>query len=152
MHGEDIRARGPRHDPGRDPGCTMPGMHPIAIAAAGVAALVHVWFFVLESLWFMRPVVWRRFGLASDADARVVRSFAFNQGFYNLFLAVGVASGLVLVATGDPVAGRAITLFACGSMLAAGIVLVLHNPSFLRAAAIQAVPPLVAVVGILVLG
>ena len=127
-------------------------MHPIAIAAAVVAALVHAWFFVLESLWFMRPTVWRRFGLSSEADARVVRSFAYNQGFYNVFLAAGVAIGLVLVAMGDPVAGRAITLFACGSMIAAGIVLVLHNPSFLRAAAVQVVPPLLAVLGIALLG
>jgi putative membrane protein len=130
----------------------MPTMHPLAIAAAVVAALVHAWFFVLESLWFTRPAVFRRFGLESEADAAVVRPFAYNQGFYNLFLAVGVAIGLVLVASGDPVAGRAITLFACGSMIAAGIVLVLHNPSFLRAAAIQVVPPLVAVLAILFLG
>ena len=130
----------------------MPAMHPIAIAAAVVAGLIHGWFFVLESLWFMRPAVWRRFGITSETDAGVVRSFAYNQGFYNLFLAVGVAIGLVLVASGDPVAGRAITLFACGSMIAAGVVLVLHNPSFLRAAAIQFVPPLVAVLAILFLG
>ena len=130
----------------------MPGMHPIGIAAAIVAALVHAWFFVLESLWFMRPSVWRRFGIGSEADARVVRSFAYNQGFYNLFLAAGVAIGLALVALGDPVSGRAITLFACGSMIAAGIVLVRHNPSFLRAAAIQVAPPLIAVVAIFFLG
>jgi putative membrane protein len=130
----------------------MPRMHPIAIAAAVVAALVHAWFFVLESLWFMRPAVFRRFGLTSEADAAVVRSFAYNQGFYNLFLGAGVAIGLALVAIGDPVAGRAITLFACGSMIAAGVVLVLHSPSFLRAAAIQVVPPLAAVLAILFLG
>jgi putative membrane protein len=130
----------------------MPPMHPIAIAAAVVAALVHAWFFVLESLWFMRPAVFRRFGLSSEADAAVVRSFAYNQGFYNLFLGAGVAIGLALVAIGDPVAGRAITLFACGSMIAAGVVLVLHSPSFLRAAAIQVVPPLAAVLAILFLG
>jgi len=130
----------------------MATMHPIAIAAAVVAALVHAWFFVLESLWFMRPTVWRRFGIASEADATIVRSFAYNQGYYNLFLTAGVAIGLALVATGDPVAGRAITLFACGSMIAAGVVLVLHNPSFLRAAAIQVLPPLSAVLAILFLG
>jgi putative membrane protein len=126
-------------------------MHPIAIAAAAVAAAVHVWFFVLESVWFMRPAVWRRFGLASEADARVVRSFAFNQGFYNLFLAAGVALGLALVAAGEVGAGRAVALFALGSMVAAGIVLFLHNPGFLRAAAVQAGPPLVAVGGMLLL-
>ena len=127
-------------------------MHPIAVAAAVLAALVHVWFFVMESVWFLRPTVYRRFGLQSDAEAELIRGFAFNQGFYNLFLAVGVAIGLVLVASGDPAAGRAIVLFACGSMIAAGLVLVLSNPKFLRAAAIQAAPPLVAVLGVVLLG
>ena len=127
-------------------------MHPIAIAAALVAALIHVYFFVLESMWFMRPAVWRRFGIESAEDAEVTRSFAYNQGFYNLFLAAGVAIGLALVAVGDQASGRAVTLFACGSMVAAGLVLVAHNRSFLRAAAIQAVPPLVALLGIVFLG
>ena len=80
-------------------------MHPLAIAAAVIAALIHVYFFVLESLWFMRPAVWGRFGIESDADAEVTRSFAYNQGFYNLFLAAGVAIGLVLVAVGQAAAG-----------------------------------------------
>jgi len=121
----------------------------IALIAAIIAALVHVWFFVLESLWFMRPAVYRRFSIESEADATVVRSFAFNQGFYNLFLAVGVAIGIALVALRNPAAGEAILLFACGSMIAAGVVLYLHNPRFLRAAAIQVVPPLIAVIAIL---
>ena len=127
-------------------------MHPLAAVAAIVAALIHVWFFVLESLWFERPAVWRRFGLTSEADARVVHGFAFNQGFYNVFLAVGVAIGLGLVAGGEVAAGRAVVLFACGSMAAAGLVLVGSNPRFLRAAAIQALPPLLAILGIVALG
>ena len=124
-------------------------MGPIGIGAAIVAAAIHAWFFVLESVLFLRPTVYRRFGLTTDADARIVRSFAYNQGFYNLFLTAGVALGLALVAAGDAAGGRAVVLFACGSMIAAGVVLVLHNPRFARAAAIQAVPPLVAVLAIL---
>jgi len=121
----------------------------IGLLAAIVAGLIHLWFFVLESLWFMRPAVYRRFSIESEADATVVRSFAFNQGFYNLFLAAGVAIGIALIAMRDPASGEAILLFSCGSMIAAGLVLYLHNPRFLRAAAIQAVPPLIAVVAIL---
>ena len=127
-------------------------MHLIAVAAAGIAALIHVYFFVLESLWFMRPAVWGRFGLDSAEHAEITRSFAYNQGFYNLFLAAGVAIGLLLVATGHASEGRAITLFACGSMIAAGAVLFLNNRTFLRAAAIQAVPPMVAVLALVFLG
>jgi len=130
----------------------MSSMHTIALVAAAVAALIHVWFFVLESLWFMRPNVWARFGIDSQEDAEVVRSFAYNQGFYNLFLATGVALGIALVGAGDASAGRAVTLFACGSMIAAGLVLLVYNRSFLRAAAIQVVPPLVAVLAIVFLG
>jgi putative membrane protein len=129
----------------------MPIMHLIAIAAAAIAGLIHVYFFVMESLWFMRPAIYGRFGLESHDEAAIVKSWAYNQGFYNLFLAAGVVFGLALVGAGNVEAGRAVTLFACGSMLAAGIVLFLHNRGFLRAAAIQAVPPLVAVLGILFL-
>jgi putative membrane protein len=127
-------------------------VHPIAVAAAILAALIHSWFFVMESVWFMQPAIYRRFGLASDAEARLVRGFAFNQGFYNLFLAIGVAIGLALVLSGRVDAGRTLVLFACGSMVAAGAVLVLHDARFLRAGALQVVPPLLAILGIVFLG
>ena len=127
-------------------------MHPITVAAAVVAALIHVWFFLMESVWFMQPRVYERFGLATAEQAAIVRSFAYNQGFYNLFLAVGAGIGLALAATGNPGAGAILVAFACGSMVAAGVVLFLHNPRFLRAAAIQVGPALVAVVAALFLG
>ena len=127
------------------------GMHLIAIAAAAVAGRNHVNIIVLESLWFMRPAVYGRFGLDSADEARAAQSWAYNQGFYNLFLAVGVAIGIALAGAGELAAARAITLFACGSMVAAGAVLFLRDRRFLRAAAIQAIPPLVAVLGIVLL-
>ena len=121
------------------------GMHLIAVGAAVLAALIHVWIFVMESVWFMRPSVHGRFGLKTLEQATVVRSFAYNQGFYNLFLAVGVAIGLGLIWAGQTEAGRAVVFFACGSMVAAGAVLVLHSSRFARAAALQIVPALVAI-------
>ena len=124
----------------------------LALVAAVVAALIHIWFFVMESLWFMRPAVWLRFGITSEADASIVRSWAYNQGFYNLFLAIGVGVGLALVVSGSVESGRTLLLFACGSMVAAGVVLYLHNPRFLRAAAVQALPPLIAVAATLLAG
>ena len=74
-------------------------MHLIAVIAAVVAALIHVWFFVLESLQFDQPKVFGRFGITSAEDAAIVRPMAFNQGFYNLFLALGILAGLGLVAS-----------------------------------------------------
>jgi putative membrane protein len=81
-----------------------------------------------------------------------VRPMAFNQGFYNLFLAIGIAAGLVLVAGGNAVTGRPVIQFSCACMVGAGIVLVASNRSFAAAAALQAVPPLVAIVATLALG
>jgi putative membrane protein len=126
-------------------------MHIVAVALALVAAGIHVYIWALESLWFMRPSVHRRFGLKSEEQAAIVRSFAYNQGFYNLFLTAGVGIGLLLVAAGDEAGGRAVVLFACGSMVAAGIVLVTHNRAFARAAGIQIVPALLAILAILFL-
>lgn len=129
----------------------MAPMPILAVIAASIAALIHLWFFALESLLFERPNVFRRFGLRSAEDAAIVRPMAFNQGFYNLFLAAGIMLGLVLVATGQEVAGRGIVLFACACMVGAGIVLVATNRRFLSAAAIQAAPPLVALIAAFVL-
>ena len=47
-----------------------------------------------------------RFGIRSAEDAAIVRPMAFNQGFYNLFLAIGIVAGLGLVASGQVEAGR----------------------------------------------
>ena len=127
-------------------------MHALAVGAAIVAALIHVWFFLMESVWFMQPRVHGRFGLTSPEQAAVVRSFAYNQGFYNLFLAIGVAIGLGLLWAGQREAGRAIVFFATGSMVAAGVVLVLNNARFLRAAAIQVGPALFAILAGWLLG
>lgn len=130
---------------------TMTGMPIVAILAASAAALVHVWFFALESVLFERPTVFRRFGLRSAEDAAIVRPMAFNQGFYNLFLAAGIVAGLLMVAAGQREAGRAIVLFACACMVGAGAVLLATNRRFLTAAAIQAGPPLLALVSAFVL-
>jgi putative membrane protein len=118
----------------------------LAQLAALVAALLHIGFFGLESLAFSRPDVWARFRLSSQADADIVRPMAFNQGFYNLFLAIGVIGGLLLVATGSVEAGRAIVLFSCACMVGAGTVLVSSDRRFASSAAIQAVPPLLAII------
>ncbi len=121
-------------------------MNAVAVVTALVAAAIHVWFFVLESVQFTQPKVFARFGVASAEDAAIVRPMAFNQGFYNLFLALGIVGGLGLVAAGQVDAGRAIVLFACASMVGAGIVLFATNRHFLIGASIQAVPPLIALV------
>lgn len=124
----------------------------IASIFVALAALLHGYIFLMESVWWTRPSTWKRFGVADQAAADTTRPMAYNQGFYNLFLAIGAALGVALAVAGDAGTGRPIMLFACGSMVAAGIVLVTHNPRFVRSAAIQIVPPLVALTGQVLFG
>ena len=113
---------------------------------AFLAAALHVFIFCIESLWFMRPNVHKRFGAATTADAEARRLFAFNQGFYNLFLAIGIFVGLVLLHVGgNATVGRTLVLFSCACMVGAGVVLFFSaGRRMLRAAVIQAAFPLLA--------
>ncbi|AFE06568.1 hypothetical protein COCOR_05774 [Corallococcus coralloides DSM 2259] len=120
-------------------------MSPLAQVFAVIAALIHVLFFVMESIVFSRPKVWKRFGLKSQADADVVKPMALNQGFYNLFLAVGVLVGVVLVHTGAVASGVAAVVFGCGCMLLAALVLVSSNRKFLKASIVQGALPALAI-------
>ncbi|RKG66306.1 DUF1304 domain-containing protein [Corallococcus sp. CA054B] len=120
-------------------------MSPLAQVFAVIAALIHVLFFVMESIVFSRPKVWKRFGLKSQADADVVKPMALNQGFYNLFLAVGVLVGVVLVHTGAVASGVAAVVFGCGCMLLAAVVLVSSNRNFLKASLVQGALPALAI-------
>lgn len=124
-------------------------MNTLALIAAAVAAAIHVFFFVLESIRFRQPETWRRFNIESQRDAELLAPLAFNQGFYNLFLAAGAIGGVIAANTGYVEAGRALVLLACGSMLLAGVVLIASDRRFVRSGLIQAVPPAIALLGLL---
>jgi len=119
-------------------------MSVLTVVFASVAALLHVLFFVMESVLFRKGTVWPRFGVKSQQDADTIFPMAYNQGFYNLFLAIGVVVGLVL---GNEDAGKGIVIFACSCMLGAALVLVTNNVKLARSAAIQGVAPLIAIIG-----
>lgn len=122
----------------------------VGSAFALLAALVHVMIFYLESVTWSRPATWRRFGVRSQADADVVRPMAYNQGYYNLFLATGTVVGVALIAWTDAdEAGYALVLFVTLSMLAAATVLIVSSPALARAAITQGALPLLAVVFLL---
>lgn len=120
--------------------------------AAGVAAVVHVGFFVLESVIFMRPSIYKRFGAKNEADAKCLRLMALNQGFYNLFLAIGVFVGIWLFVEdgAGSAAAQALILFGCAVMFSAGVTLVVSAREKILPALMQSVPPLVAIVLLLV--
>ena len=114
--------------------------------AALFAAVLHVLAFCMESLWFMQANVHKRFGAATTADAEACRLFAFNQGFYNFFLAIGVFVGLALIQLGgNVIVGQTLVLFNCACMLGAAVVLFFSaGRQMLRAAIIQGMFPILA--------
>jgi putative membrane protein len=75
---------------------------------------------------------------------------ADNPGVYTRFLAVVTVVGIVLTATGQTGAGAALVLAGTGSMVLAGAVLLLSSRDKARAALVQATPPLLAVVALVV--
>lgn len=119
------------------------------LVLAGLAALVHVYIFVLESLSWTSPRTRATFGTTPE-QAEATKELAFNQGFYNLFLAVVAGAGVALTAAGQEAVGAALVIAGAGSMAAAALVLVASSPAKARAAAVQGVLPLLAVVATVV--
>jgi len=121
-------------------------MTAVALVLAGIAALLHVYIWTMESITWKQPATWKRFGLESQADADTTAPLAYNQGYYNLFLAVVTIVGIVLVAVDRDDPGWALIFAGCGSMVAAALVLVSSGPGYARAAATQGTVPALAVV------
>ena len=117
------------------------------LVLAGVAALVHVFIFYLESLVWTGSRARSVFGTTED-EAAATKSLAFNQGFYNLFLALAVALGIVLYAAGTRAAGAALVFMGAGSMAAAALVLLLSSPQKASAALKQGVLPALSVLAL----
>lgn len=114
-----------------------------ALAVAGLAAALHVYIFVMESLLWTSARVRATFGTTAQ-EAETTRGLAFNQGFYNLFLAVVTAVGIVVYSRGSDAVGVALVIAGVGSMLAAATVLMLSDRTKASAAIKQGVFPLVA--------
>ena len=115
---------------------------------AALAALLHIYIFTLESVTWSQPTTWRIFGIRTQRDADTIKPMAFNQGFYNLFLALETGLGVILLAVSLPVA---VTLLVVGasSMVLAALVLLLSSKTTRPSALIQGVPPFVGLLFLL---
>jgi len=120
-----------------------------ALVLAGLAAALHVFIWTMESLTWRQPATWKRFGVNGQDEADTLAPMAYNQGFYNLFLAVAAGVGVVLVATDHDTVGWTLVITACASMAAAAVVLVSSGPGYLRAALTQGTLPALAVIAAL---
>ena len=115
-----------------------------ALIVVGLAALLHVFIFVLESLRWTSPRTRAVFGTTAEEE-EATRMLAFNQGFYNLFLAVVTAVGIAAVVLGHRSAGAALIFAGVGSMLAAAVVLLVSSPDKARAAVTQGTLPIIGI-------
>ena len=89
---------------------------------AVLASALHVLIFYMESIAWEGPLARKTFG-GTPEEARAHAFYAFNQGFYNLFLALQAIIGVVLAALGHMAIGAALMLTGTGAMLAAAVVL-----------------------------
>ncbi len=116
-----------------------------ALIFAGLAALLHVYIWVMESFLWTSPRTRAAFG-TTEEEAQTTKLLAFNQGFYNLFLAIITAVGIVIGGFGYYDAACALIFAGTGSMLAAAVVLLASSPDKARAAVMQGTFPLLAIV------
>ncbi len=121
----------------------------IASIAAVLAAAVHAYIFVLETLRWEAPATRRIFGTTPE-QAAASKQLAANQGVYNLLLAVAAVAGVVVALAGARETGLAVVLVGTGIMLCAALYLVGTDRSKARPAVIQGLFPLIAVVTALV--
>jgi putative membrane protein len=116
-----------------------------ALVFAGLAGLVHVYIWVLESMLWTAPRTRAVFGTTED-EAATTKLLALNQGFYNLFLAVVTTVGIVAFAICSVSVGAALIFAGTGSMVLAAVVLLVSSPDKARGALIQGTFPAIAIV------
>jgi putative membrane protein len=120
-------------------------MIPAALIFAALAALLHVYIFSMESLTWTSKRTRAAFGTTAE-EAETTKLLAFNQGFYNLFLAIVSGVGIAAVELGHKGIGAALIFAGVGSMAAAAVVLLASAPDKARAAVTQGLFPVIALV------
>ena len=116
----------------------------IGMIAALLAAALHVFIFYIESFaWTTRAL--SVFGMDRES-AEATKEMAFNQGFYNFFLAIEAFAGIAIYYLASRPVGLTLALFGTGSMLAAALLLFVTSPDKRSAAIKQGFLPLLAVV------
>ena len=115
-----------------------------------IPALIHVYIFVLESLLWGKPRTNKAFGV-NEEEAKTTKLMAFNQGIYNLLLALGIVTGAILMFFPETaIAGKVLAIYGLGSIFVAGFALISSAPKLWRSALIQIVPATAGLVAAIV--
>lgn len=120
-----------------------------------VTIAVHVVVFLAESVFWLKPLIYERVvekinapvGVDYYEQAQILEVLFLNQGFYNLFVALGGIAGFVLYRTGRQQAGITLIGYVCLFALGAGLTLALSAATYI-AAMVQGLPPLLALLGL----
>ena len=105
-----------------------------------LTASLHVFFFYLESLVFHKEEVYTRFLVTPDT-VEAVQLWAYNQGFYNLLLALIIFFGLIQLMRSK---NSGIHYIRAASFVCffAGVALFFSAPELQKSAIIQSTPAL----------
>ncbi len=123
-------------------------MNTLATLFILLTAILHCLFFKLESIDFMSERTLKRFGLNTEQGS-IVRVWAFNQGFYNLFLALGLFFSLFLLHGKHPESGQILAGFILLLISGAGAVLFISSPKKYVAAILQSLPALLGFLAVI---
>jgi putative membrane protein len=120
-----------------------------ALVFAALAAVLHVYIFTMESLTWTSKRTRATFGTTVE-EAETTKLLAFNQGFYNLFLAIVAGIGIAAMSSGHRDVGAALVFAGVGSMAAAAVVLLVSARDKARAAVTQGLFPFIGIALLLV--
>lgn len=130
-------------------------MNLVTLIFASIAIVVQISIFIIESFLWLKPAIYERIlnTLPMSADvslplqAKVLALPFMNQGYYNLFLALGGIAGIALYRAGKTDAGMALTAYFCLFATAAGLVFGLSSTVYFIGV-IQGLPPFIAFVAL----
>ena len=140
-------------------------MNVVIATLAAMSAAVHVYIFWLEAVAFDSATTRAAFRIRTPEQADAIRPWAYNQGFYNLFLALAVLAGVALLLAGASTVGVTAICFATefrgltydgdildeirgAVMLAAAALLATSDRRMLKSAIVQGLAPALTIVAI----
>ena len=120
-----------------------------------ITICVHILVFVGESIFWLEPVIYEQAVTKIDAftdvssyeQAKILEVLFFNQGFYNLFIALGGIAGMILYRYGKSQAGIALICYTCMFAFGASLVLASSTTAY-PGSLVQGGPPALAIMGL----
>ena len=115
---------------------------------AAFAGAIHVLFYLMESIFWRNPAVHSVFQVTNQADADLMAVYVENQGYYNLFLAIGMFAGLLLLQR-HPTVGKTLIGYISLFMVGAAAVLYFTIPAMITGVFVQGLLPAIVVLYLL---